>query len=192
MTKKKLAHLLDVTQCVGCSACIVACAQTNYPDMLERENTAWHTLPSNIRKITLNQAARPVQLLVQCQQCEEAPCVTSCPFGVNVYDPETSQVVTDPSRCVGCSFCIASCPYDARWMHPDTGLPVKCMGSGCQALIKEGQDPACVQACAMGARLFGDVLDPASAISQKIRRSRTQKLLSEKGTKPNFYVVVQQ
>lgn len=42
---KKLAHLLDVTQCVGCSACIVACAQTNYPDMLNDENTGWESLP---------------------------------------------------------------------------------------------------------------------------------------------------
>ena len=41
---KKLAHLFDATQCVGCSACIVACAQANYPDMLNDENSGWKSL----------------------------------------------------------------------------------------------------------------------------------------------------
>ena len=99
---KKLAHLLDVTQCVGCSACIVACAQTNYPDMLNAENTGWESLPANIRRVSAELARRPVELLVQCQQCENAPCITVCPFGANSHDPETGQVKTDPSRCVGC------------------------------------------------------------------------------------------
>ena len=130
---KKLAHLLDVTQCVGCSACIVACAQTNYPDMLNAENTGWESLPANIRRVSAELARRPVELLVQCQQCENAPCITVCPFGANSHDPETGQVKTDPSRCVGCGYCVTACPYDARWMHPKTGLPVKCMGKGCVA-----------------------------------------------------------
>lgn len=190
-TTKKLAHLFDATQCVGCSACIVACCQTNYPDLLEEENPAWKTLPSNIRKITLNRKQRPVQLLVQCQQCDDAPCVKSCPFGANFYDKETGQVKTDPSRCVGCSFCIASCPYDARWTHPKTGLPVKCMGSGCEKLVKEGKSPACVAACPVGARLFGDIHDATSPISQALQTSRTETLLPQKGTRPNFFVVVQ-
>lgn len=115
---KKLAHLLDVTQCVGCSACIVACAQTNYPDMLNAENTGWESLPANIRRVSAELARRPAELLVQCQQCENAPCITVCPFGANSHDPETGQVKTDPSRCVGCGYCVTACPYDARWMHP--------------------------------------------------------------------------
>ncbi len=95
---KKLAHLLDVTQCVGCSACIVACAQTNYPDMLNAENTGWESLPANIRRVSAELARRPVELLVQCQQCENAPCITVCPFGATSHDPETGQVKTDPSH----------------------------------------------------------------------------------------------
>lgn len=67
---KKLAHLFDVTQCIGCSACIVACAETNYPEMMERTNEGWNWLAANIRKVTLERARHPVQLLVQCQQCD--------------------------------------------------------------------------------------------------------------------------
>lgn len=188
---KKLAHLFDATQCVGCSACIVACAQTNYPEMMTRTNEGWNWLAANIRKITYDRARRPVQLLIQCQQCEDAPCVSTCPFGANYHDPETGQVKTDPNRCIGCSYCIASCPYDCRWTHPDTGLPMKCMGKGCEQLVREGKKPACVEACPASARMFGDVNDPNSAISRKIARSHAETLLPHKGTKPNFYVVVQ-
>jgi protein NrfC len=188
--QKKLAHLFDVTQCVGCSACIVACAETNYPEMMERTNEGWNWLAANIRKVTLERARQPVQLLIQCQQCEEAPCVVTCPFGANFHDPETGQVKTDPKRCIGCSYCVASCPYDCRWTHPDTGLPMKCMGKGCEELVRAGKNPACVEVCPAHARMFGDVNDPHSAISKKIASSHTEKLLPHKGTKPNFFVVV--
>ncbi|BBF23608.1 4Fe-4S dicluster domain-containing protein [Sutterella megalosphaeroides] len=188
--QKKLAHLFDATQCVGCSACIVACAQTNYPDMLTGEVAGWEWLPSNIRKVTVERARRPVQILVQCQQCENAPCISTCPFGANYHDPETGLVKTDPSRCVGCNYCIASCPYDVRWSHPETGLPMKCMGEGCHELVEQGQDPACVAVCPVHARMFGDVSDPESPISRKLRAVKSEKLLPEKGTKPNFFVVV--
>ena len=187
---KKLAHHFDVTQCIGCSACIVACAETNYPEMMERTNEGWNWLAANIRKVTLERARHPVQLLVQCQQCDNAPCVTTCPFGANYHDPETGQVKTDPRRCIGCSYCVASCPYDCRWTHPDSGLPMKCMGKGCEELVRSGQNPVCVQVCPAQARMFGDVNDPMSPISQRIAHTRTEKLLPNKGTKPNFFVVV--
>ena len=188
---KKLAHLFDATQCVGCSACIVACAQTNYPDMLNDENTGWKSLPSNIRVVKLETLKRPQQILVQCQQCDNAPCITVCPFGANYHDPLTGQVKTDPERCVGCGYCVTACPYDVRWLHPKSGLPVKCMGEGCEKLVAAGEMPACVSACPVSARAFGNVADPESAVSQRIARSRTERLLPQKGTEPNYFVVVQ-
>lgn len=188
--QKKLAHLFDATQCVGCSACIIACAQTNYSDLLEGENTGWGSLPANIRRATVEQSRRPVQILVQCQQCEDAPCVKVCPFGANVVDPETGMVKTDPSRCVGCGYCVTACPYDVRWMHPVSGLPVKCMGEGCEELVRKGEAPACVSVCPVHARSFGDINNADSEISRRIASSRCEKILPQKGTKPNFFVVV--
>lgn len=81
-------------------------------------------------------------------------------------------------------------PYDVRWSHPDTGLPMKCMGHGCEEHVKNGELPACVSACPVSARMFGDVSDPDSDISRKIAVSKTEKLLPHKGTKPNYFVVV--
>lgn len=187
--KKQLAHLFDATQCINCAACSIACAQTNYPDLLNQTNPGWKTIPCNIRQIKIERT-RPRQILVQCQQCSDAPCVSTCPFGANYYD-ENGLVRNDPKKCIGCNYCIASCPYDARWSNPVTGLPSKCMGEGCLKLIAAGQDPACVAACPAGARLFGDTKDPNSAISLKIARAKTERLLESHGTNPNFYVVVQ-
>lgn len=190
MAKKQLAHLFDATKCIGCQACIVSCAETNYPEMVGRHIEGKNWLASNIRRYTANLAKRPVQLLVQCQHCSEAPCAETCPFGANYYD-EDGLVRNDPDKCVGCSYCIASCPYNARWTHPKTGLPSKCMGEGCLELIHSGQLPACVSACPAEARLFGDVSDPESAIARRVRTSKTQRLLESRGTEPNYFVVVQ-
>ena len=187
--KKQLSHLFDATQSINCGACMVACAQTNYPDLINEMNPGWNTICNNIRQVKVEKN-RPMQLLVQCQQCTDAPCVSTCPFGANYYD-ENGLVRNDPKKCIGCNYCIASCPYNARWSNPKTGLPSKCMGEGCLDLIKKGAQPACVTACPAGARLFGDMLDPNSDISKKVASSRTQKLLESHGTKPNFYVVVQ-
>ena len=121
--------------------------------MLNAENTGWESLPANIRRVSAELARRPVELLVQCQQCESAPCITVCPFGANSHDPETGQVKTDPSRCVG-------------------------------------KDPACVAACPASARAFGDINDPSSAISQRLQHGRSERLMPQKGTRPNFFVVV--
>ena len=187
--KKQLAHLFDATQCINCGACTTACAQTNYPDLINEFIPAWNTVCNNIRQVKVEKN-RPMQLLVQCQQCSEAPCVTTCPFGANYYD-ENGLVRNDPKRCIGCNYCVASCPYDARWSNPKTGLPSKCMGEGCLELIKGGSLPACVTACPAGARLFGDTLHPQSEISRKVASSKTPTLLESHGTKPYFYVVVQ-
>lgn len=186
----QLAHLFDVSQCVGCKACIVACTETNYADMLTGTNTGWQWLPSNIRIAYLPLAKRPKHMLMQCQQCSNAPCVNVCPFGANYHDPATGLVKTAADRCVGCGYCVTACPYDVRWMNPKSGLPVKCMGPGCEALVQEGQAPACVAVCPVHARSFGDINDEQSEIHRRIQQSaHVDTLLPEKGTHPNFFVV---
>ena len=188
--KKRLAHLFDASRCVGCGACAVACTSTNAPEMMLREDKGWNWMGSNIRQERLETRERPQILLVQCQHCENAPCVNTCPFGACFHDPETGLVKLDEKRCIGCKYCVASCPYNVRWSHPDTGLPMKCMGKGCEELVAAGGQPACVSACPAGARAFGDLNDPGSELSRKVAGNRTIRLLEAKGTKPKYFVVV--
>ena len=181
--KKQLAHLFDATQCISCGACILACSQTNFPEMHNQSIPGRNWPASNIR-IFRSEERRPVNLLVQCQQCENAPCVKTCPFGANYYD-ENGLVRNDPVNSNVLLFLILLQRY-----YPITGLPMKCISPGCMEMINEGKQPACVQACPAEARLFGDILDPQSEISKKIASSRTELLMPNKGTKPNFFVVV--
>lgn len=67
--KKQLAHLFDATQCISCGACILACSQTNFPEMHNQSIPGRNWPASNIR-IFRSEERRPVNLLVQCQQCE--------------------------------------------------------------------------------------------------------------------------
>ena len=113
-----------------------------------------------------------------------------CPAGATYINEEDGTVQHDDEACIGCGYCVTACPYDARWMHPKTGLPVKCMGKGCESLLKAGKDPACVAACPASARAFGDINDPSSAISQRLQHGRSERLMPQKGTRPNFFVVV--
>ncbi|MDO5532845.1 4Fe-4S dicluster domain-containing protein [Sutterella sp.] len=187
----QFAHLWDGSRCIRCSACIVACAQTNFPELLNTENAGWETLPANTRWETLFEDGPDApKILVQCQECGEAACIAACPYRCNYRDEKTGLVKIDPTACVGCGLCVTMCPYDLRWMHPVTRRPVKCMGEGCEKRLAAGLEPACVAICSTGARAFGNSADPASDFSERLRRSGAERLLPEEGTEPNFYVVM--
>lgn len=187
--EKRLAHLWNEANCTSCGACIVACNTTNYPEMLHRGDKGHDWLASNITRIeTETDSGQPKLLLNQCQHCEDAPCVETCPFGAVYYDTN-GLVRIDDKLCIGCSYCMAACPYDVRWKHPDTGLPSKCMGDGCLDLVASGHQPACVSACPANARDFGDLNDPKSSIAQQLNSKSHRVQLKEKGTDPKFFIV---
>lgn len=186
---RRLAHTWNEANCTACGACIIACTATNAPEMMHREEKGHDSLASNIRRIEgVTDQGRPTLLLNQCQHCEDAPCVHSCPFGAVHYD-DNGLVRIDERLCIGCSYCVAACPYNVRWKHPDTGLPKKCMGDGCLELIANGQQPACVQACPANARDFGDLNDPSSSVSITLREKPSRVQLEHAGTKPKYFIV---
>lgn len=68
--KKQLAHLFNATRCIGCTACMNACAQTNYGDvMASGKPIHGRVMPGNIQKIVMDGNRRPFQIMSQCQQC---------------------------------------------------------------------------------------------------------------------------
>ncbi|MCM2256859.1 MAG: 4Fe-4S dicluster domain-containing protein [Vicinamibacteria bacterium] len=143
---------------------------------------------------------------VQCQQCAHPACVKACPVGATWKEPD-GIVVVDYDWCIGCRCCMSACPYGARrfnWaepnlpkeeMNPDThylgnrprpkGVVEKC--TFCIQRVRKGRYPACVEICPVGARKFGNLLDPQSEIRQVMETKRVFVFKEELRTEPQFY-----
>jgi len=87
---------------------------------------------------------------VQCQHCEDAPCVTVCPSGALYKDEATGRTLTAPERCIGCKSCVIVCPFGSITWHRGMERIIKC--DLCEGLIEPGEDPFCVVACPTHAR----------------------------------------
>ena len=159
MSEKKLGMLIDLSLCVGCNACAVACKQENGVP-LTKFNTwveSWDVDDAG----TIRRANVPKQ----CNHCVDAPCVTVCPTGAS-YRTEDGVVLVDAEKCIGCKYCMAACPFQARWVNDETGEVDKC--TFCYHRSSHGLLPACVSTCITRARYFGDLNDPQSDIAKKL------------------------
>ena len=147
-----------------------------------------------------------VYLPVACQQCEEPECVKACPTGATWQEPD-GIVVIDYDWCIGCRYCMSACPYGARhfnWTEPHSpadevnpethylgnrprphGVVEKC--TWCIQRTRKGLYPACVEVCPVGARKFGNLLDPNSEIRYLLEHKRTFVLKAELDTRPKFF-----
>lgn len=146
----RYAMIIDASRCIDCKACLLACRQrNNVPQGYSRN---WvHPFPD---------AAAPLGLHFQpgaCMHCDDAPCVRACPTRAT-YKAADGSVRIDLARCAACGGCIEACPYNARYRHPQTGLPDKC--DYCAGT--PDMSPACVQVCPMRCRAFGDLDSPGS------------------------------
>ena len=106
----RLGMVIDLTRCVGCYACVIACKQEHFlpPGMF------WN------RVLISETGEYPVvtkqMYPVQCNHCKEAVCVKACPTGAT-QKREDGIVWIDQNKCVGCRYCLVSCPYQVRVFH---------------------------------------------------------------------------
>ncbi len=169
--KAEYSLIIDLNRCTGCGACEQACNQRN-------------NLPegkSFIRRLRKQEVDETHCwcLPVQCQHCQDAPCAEVCPTSATYHHPSGVVLVNDKT-CVGCKYCAVACPYDARTYDEHTGVVNKCWL--CLDWVLGGGQPACVQACVPGARIFGRRDDPK--IADLLASGRAQPLHPEFGTEP--------
>jgi Fe-S-cluster-containing dehydrogenase component len=174
----RLAMAIDLSACVGCAACAIACKVENEVPLgnarLWIRNSTVGTFPQ------LAVEHRPEQ----CMHCDDPPCVPVCPTGC-CFVRADGIVDIEVRKCIGCSACIAACPYDARYMDPK-GYVSKC--DFCKHRVAEGEVPACVETCPTLCRSFGDLDDPHSPVSIAIRNAgRVDVLRAGLGTRPSLY-----
>ena len=209
---QKWAMVIDTKACVGCRKCVYACVKENnigrnsgftYIQVLEMELGGVDLESSNVH---YEEGGRPDKwyLPVQCMQCAKPTCVYGCPVIATWKEPD-GIVVIDYNKCIACRNCMVTCPYDARhfnWVEPEVpkneinpkvpleekaGVVEKC--TFCIQRTRNGGTTACVEACPVGARTFGDLNDPESAVSVLIKTRRVLRLKEETGNEPMIWYV---
>ena len=119
--------VVDIDRCNGCGACMVACAVENNIPPVAAANERNGITPLRVYRIdngAIPRGPAPHGFIpITCQQCgHEPPCVPVCPQNAVDVDPKTGIVAQMPERCLGCRYCMAACPYHARyfnWWDPE-------------------------------------------------------------------------
>jgi Fe-S-cluster-containing dehydrogenase component len=133
----RYAMAIDTRKCVGCSDCVVACQTENDVPIGYCRDWVVEVTDGTYPQLELELRSE------RCNHCDNAPCVRCCPTGASHFS-DGGIVLVKENRCIGCGACIASCPYDARYPHPD-GYVDKC--TFCIHRVRKGQKPACVEVC---------------------------------------------
>jgi Fe-S-cluster-containing dehydrogenase component len=141
------AFVHDLATCVGCHACVVACASENGT----APGVFWRQI------VTFNEDRHehlPVfHLSLACSHCLDAPCERHCPALAIARDDRAGAVLIDANRCIGCRYCSWVCPYDAPRFEAERGVMGKC--TLCHHRLLDGGKPACTSACPTGALKLG-------------------------------------
>ncbi len=183
--------IIDLNKCIGCHACSIACrAEWEVPtgkdseDRQQRRNWVERLGPS-----TTPQGLAYTYYPGLCNHCDEPSCVDVCPadtvsmtftakdgttktmeVAATWKDPFDGTVQIDKERCIGCGACAESCPYTARYVNETGDEPKADKCTFCVERVALGAEPACVQTCLAGARIFGEVNDPESAVAGYIKK----------------------
>lgn len=174
----RFGMVIDTVRCVGCTDCVLACKTENgVPEGFCRD---WIATEVQGTFPTLQLEIRSER----CNHCDRPPCVTCCPTGASHVEAYGRVVLVDHERCIGCKACLAACPYDARFIHPD-GYADKC--TFCMHRVREGLMPACVAVCPTHCMHFGDLDDPNSEVSRLLASRRSHTLTSAAGTGPRVH-----
>lgn len=152
------AILTDTTLCVGCEECVKACKAENHlgKDVPRRWKRRIDDL-SSTRYTTIVRHPQDPSVFVrqQCRHCVEPACASACLVGALQKTAE-GPVIYDSDKCMGCRYCMMSCPYGIpryAWEEP---VPYVRKCHMCYERVRGGNQPACVEACPEKATIFGE------------------------------------
>ena len=214
-TRHRWAYGIDTNKCIGCLRCVEACKAENdvvgdanhfrtwveryvYLEGEDHAHVDSHADPQNIaasgseseyrfdNRYKDEKVSRAFFVPKICNHCAHPACVQVCPVGAT-FRAEDGTVLIDHDYCIGCRYCVQACPYGARFFNEEEGVSDKC--TWCYHRITKGLQPACVDVCPTGTRVFGDLNDSSSPVSEFIKNNNVQVLKPESGNAPMcFYV----
>ncbi len=182
----RYAIALDYKNCIDCKACEVACKEENGILLGADKQRIWVGHAPIKGEYPFLDLTSNAFVPSQCQQCEVAPCESVCPTHATYYD-ENGVVRVDAEKCILCSYCMVACPYDARYVDDRTHTVDKCNFCSDTRLARGETTTACQATCPTKVRVFGDLDDPESEISQLLRVREYFTLKPHLGTNPKLF-----
>ncbi|AEF95282.1 4Fe-4S ferredoxin iron-sulfur binding domain-containing protein [Desulfotomaculum nigrificans CO-1-SRB] len=156
--------LVDLTKCVGCGSCTVACKLWNDLKWDPQNPTVGDKVKLNDKNWTVvgrhevkDKDGTPVWRFVkqQCFHCKEPACASAC-FAKAFQKTKEGPVIYYPHLCVGCRYCMVACPFNIPKYQWEKTFPLVTKCQMCSTRVAKGEAPACVSVCPAGVFKYGD------------------------------------
>ena len=184
----EVAKLVDVTTCIGCKACEVACVEWNDHPFRETvfDNT-YQTMPTTewnyYNLIKFNEHQREDGNLMwlmrkdQCMHCADPGCLRACPADGAIVQYTNGIVDFQQENCIGCQYCVSGCPFDIPKFNTTTKKVYKC--TLCSDRVGAGLEPACIKACPTGCLHFGTKQEMVQLASRRAEQLKNDPLFPQ-------------
>ena len=155
-----MSILVDTTHCVACRLCETACAEANglpVPSVEDKSvvDTERKTSPEQLNVVNRCDTSKgKATVKLQCMHCNQPACAAAC-LTRAMLKTRDGPVIWRKGKCMGCRFCMVSCPFDMPKFEYDSAMPEIRKCSMCWTRLGEGLLPACVEACPREALRFG-------------------------------------
>jgi len=172
-----VAKLIDISKCIGCKACQVACMEWNdlrdeigtnhgvYDNPLDLTDQSWTVM----RYSEVELEPGKLEWLIRkdgCMHCADPGCLKACPAPGAIVKYSNGIVDFHEENCIGCGYCITGCPFNIPRLSKKDGKAYKC--TLCSDRVAVGLEPACVKTCPTGALVFGSKEDMNDHAEERI------------------------
>jgi formate dehydrogenase iron-sulfur subunit len=174
---QKVAKLIDVSKCIGCKACQVACMEWNdlrdeigtnhgvYDNPLDLTDKSWTVMRFSEVEVEKGK----LEWLIRkdgCMHCADPGCLKACPAPGAIVQYSNGIVDFHEEHCIGCGYCITGCPFNIPRISKKDSKAYKC--TLCSDRVSVGVEPACVKTCPTGALVFGSKEDMIQHAEERI------------------------
>jgi len=173
----EVVKLIDVTKCIGCKACQVACMEWNdtrdaigachgvLDNPMDLTEDSWTVM----RYAEVELEPGKLEWLIRkdgCMHCGNPGCLKACPAPGAIVQYSNGIVDFQEENCIGCGYCIAGCPFNIPRLSKKDSKVYKC--TLCSDRVAVGLEPACVKTCPTGAIVFGSKDDMLHHAEERI------------------------
>jgi len=164
----EVAKLIDISKCIGCKACQVACMEWNdlrdtvgknvgvYDNPADLSDQSWTVMRFSEVEVQTGK----LEWLIRkdgCLHCADPGCLKACPAPGAIIQYSNGIVDFNEEHCTGCGYCIMGCPFNIPRLSKKDNKVYKC--TLCSDRVAVGLEPACAKTCPTGAIVFGSKED---------------------------------